>query len=65
MIIPIRCFSCNKILADKYQKYIQYVKEYTENNPNKDETPVFHALNKIKLKRYCCRSTMMTNKELV
>ena len=27
MIIPIRCFSCNKILADKYNYYINEIQK--------------------------------------
>ena len=27
MIIPIRCFTCNKIIADKYQYYLDKKKK--------------------------------------
>lgn len=27
MIIPVRCFTCNKILASKYEKYKQLIQE--------------------------------------
>jgi DNA-directed RNA polymerase subunit N (RpoN/RPB10) len=31
MLIPIRCFSCNKVVGDKYETYIEEIKK-----PNKD-----------------------------
>ena len=27
MIIPIRCFTCSKVIADKYEKYVEMVEE--------------------------------------
>jgi DNA-directed RNA polymerase I, II, and III subunit RPABC5 len=46
MIIPIRCFSCALVIADKWEKYQHLIKEgYTEEK----------ALNEVGLKRYCCR----------
>ena len=27
MIIPVRCFTCNRVLASKYKKYKQLIKE--------------------------------------
>lgn len=30
MIIPIRCFTCNKIIASKYEKYKQLIQEENE-----------------------------------
>jgi DNA-directed RNA polymerase I, II, and III subunit RPABC5 len=46
MIIPVRCFSCAKLVADKWEKYISLIKEGNTEA---------QALDKIGLKRYCCR----------
>jgi len=46
MIIPIRCFSCAKVIADKWEKYQQLIKE------GRTEA---QALDEIGLTRYCCR----------
>ena len=27
MIIPVRCFTCGKVVGDKYLKYLELVKE--------------------------------------
>ncbi len=46
MIIPIRCFSCAKEISSKWEKYQLLIKQgHTE----------AEAMNKVGLKRYCCR----------
>jgi DNA-directed RNA polymerase subunit N (RpoN/RPB10) len=35
MIIPIRCFTCHKVLADKWNHYKRKVEEHEENEKNK------------------------------
>ena len=27
MIIPVRCFTCNNVIADKWNPYVEYVKK--------------------------------------
>ena len=51
MIIPIRCFSCNKILADKYNYYINEIQKNKDNDDKIEE----NLLNKLGCNRYCCR----------
>ena len=64
MIIPIRCFTCGKVLADKYDYYVHEVKKLEEQKP-KPDTPHFDAirtgpiLDKLGLTRYCCRRHML------
>ena len=75
MIIPIRCMTCGKILADKWFKYLELVKEKTGvttddnlldiNIKNIKKTPEGEALDELKLKRYCCRRHMLTHVDLV
>ena len=30
MIIPIRCFSCNKLIGDKYMPYLNEISKHNE-----------------------------------
>ena len=76
MIIPIKCFTCGKVLADKYRWYqLEVRKLKLENGENpelvvylvKDEvkkTPEGIVLDKLKLKKYCCRRHMLTHVDL-
>lgn len=48
MIIPIKCFTCGKVLADKYRFYLEEVRKLkvsnnnnTENNDNDDDDVVY------------------------
>lgn len=49
---PVRCFSCGKLLADKYSQFEERVK--------KGEDPK-RVLDELGIKRYCCRSTVLTS----
>ncbi|VVT45354.1 uncharacterized protein SAPINGB_P000722 [Magnusiomyces paraingens] len=56
MIIPVRCFSCGKVVGDKWETYLQYLED------GKTEC---QALDKLKLKRYCCRRMVLTHVDLI
>ena len=69
MIIPVRCFTCSKIVGNKYEKYIKLVEEKQKNNnyinnmdENIDNSDIF---KKLKLKRYCCRRMLLTHVSLI
>ena len=39
MIIPVRCFTCGKIIGDKWETYQQKIREYRgEGEDEKDST---------------------------
>lgn len=47
MIIPIKCFTCGKVLADKYRFYLEEVRKLkvsntTGNNDNDDDNDVVY-----------------------
>jgi len=71
MIIPVRCFTCGHILADKwnfYQKELKKIKEDTIINVNAktiQQTPEGKALDKLGLTRYCCRRSMLSHVDLL
>ena len=57
MIIPVRCFSCGKVIGNKFETYTELLQngEYTE----------YEALNFLGLNRYCCRRMLLTHVELI
>lgn len=73
MLIPIRCFTCGKTLADKYDWYVaetaklraQHAKQIEESQNSAATLPHFEAvstgelLDKLGLTRYCCRRHML------
>jgi DNA-directed RNA polymerase subunit N (RpoN/RPB10) len=76
MIIPIRCFTCGNMLADKWRYYQRKVNEYRNREGGQkgilylDTTtlPVTaegQALNELGMKRYCCRKHLLTHVDLI
>jgi len=56
MIIPVRCFTCGKVIGNKYDTYMEYINsEYKEGE----------ALDELGLKRYCCRRMVLTHVDLI
>jgi DNA-directed RNA polymerase subunit N (RpoN/RPB10) len=72
MIIPVRCWTCGKVLADKYETYKKLVvkhkgdmEETIVNVTNVKKTAEGKALDELKLTRYCCRNVMLSHVELI
>ena len=78
MIIPVRCYTCSKVIADKYEYYQKRVAELKrkENqidkpsviNMNVDEvkkTVEGRVLDDMGLTRLCCRKIMLSHIDFV
>ncbi|KAM3134702.1 DNA-directed RNA polymerases I [Paramecium bursaria] len=57
MIIPIRCFTCGKVVAHLWNDYLALLE--------KQELTTGQALDKLKLDRYCCRRMILTHVDLI
>ena len=76
MIIPVKCFTCGKVLADKYLYFIKEVRKIkianemdTEEVVYLDEqkvqkTPEGKILDKLNLTKMCCRRHMLTHVDI-
>lgn len=56
MIIPVRCFSCSKVIGNKWELY----SELLDSGLDKSE-----ILDKLNLNRYCCRRMILTHIEFI
>ena len=56
MIIPIRCFTCGKVIAHKYLEFQDALKSGKDSG---------EALDKLGLTRYCCRRMILSHAELI
>ena len=56
MLIPVRCFTCGNLIADKYDIYQTKLK--VGEDPEK-------ILNELKINRYCCRRMLVTTAETI
>jgi len=76
MIIPIRCVSCNNVLAGKWLAYLEKTKELKKKDgrPENDEltylmqttikTAEGKALDELGITRMCCRRHLLTHVDL-
>tara|TARA_B110001450_G_scaffold251139_1_gene270828 strand:+ start:492 stop:722 length:231 start_codon:yes stop_codon:yes gene_type:complete len=73
MIIPVRCFTCGKVIGDKWEDYKKIKIKY---NQNKDEdtivnvnnikkTPEGKSLDELNMKRICCRRMFLGQVDLI
>ena len=72
MIIPVRCFTCGKVIADKWNYYCKEVAKKQDNesvlnvnSKNMQTTVEGKVLDKLGLKRYCCRRMMISHVDLI
>jgi len=56
VIVPVRCFTCGNLIADKFDEYQNMVKSGEE--PAK-------ILDSLGIERYCCRRMMLTTLETI
>jgi DNA-directed RNA polymerase subunit N len=56
MIIPVRCFTCGKLVGDKWEEFSRRVKN-GENAGN--------VLDDLGVKRYCCRRMLLSHVDIV
>ena len=56
MLIPVRCFTCGNLIADKYEDYQNRIK--TGEEPAK-------VLTSLGIERYCCRRMLLTSVETI
>jgi len=72
MLCPISCFTCGKIISDKwlfYQRELAKIKKSDDDSLidiTADETfqsPESIILDKLGLTRYCCRRILLSHKD--
>ena len=56
MLIPVRCFTCGNLIADKFEDYQTKLK--AGEDPEK-------VLNDLQINRYCCRRMLLTTVETI
>ena len=56
MLVPVRCFTCGNLVADKFEEYQKRVKSGEE--PAK-------ILDSLGIDRYCCRRMLLTTVETI
>jgi DNA-directed RNA polymerase subunit N (RpoN/RPB10) len=76
MIIPVKCFTCGTVLADKYRFYLEEVRKrkltksmdidkvlYLTKEFH-DKTPEGEVLDELNMKKMCCRRHFLTHVDI-
>jgi DNA-directed RNA polymerase subunit N (RpoN/RPB10) len=76
MIIPIKCFTCGMVIADKYRYYVEEVRKrklakglemdkviYLTQEFH-DKTPEGEVLDDIGMNKMCCRRHFLTHVDI-
>lgn len=56
MLIPVRCFTCNKVTGNKWEAYRKLLS---------NGIAAGDALTKLGLTRYCCRRILLTHVDML
>lgn len=56
MLVPVLCFTCGKMIGDKWELF---------KNKCKNGTDMRKALDECGLNRYCCRNIFVCHKDLI
>ena len=77
MIIPVKCFTCGCVIANKYRYYLEEVRKrklaknidtidkvlYLTKNYN-EKTPEGEVLDELGLTKMCCRRHMLSHVDI-
>ena len=76
MIIPVKCFTCGNVLADKYRYFLEEVRRIKISNGLQVENVVYLTpkhiektaegvvLDNLGLRNVCCRRHMLTHVDI-
>ncbi|MBN2151746.1 MAG: DNA-directed RNA polymerase subunit N [Candidatus Lokiarchaeota archaeon] len=56
MLIPIRCFTCGTLVADKWDEYLKLKEQ---------DTPPEEIFKRLDLERFCCRRMLIAHVDLI
>ena len=76
MIIPVRCFTCGKVIGDKWIKYQELTKSekqeptvlditYIREKKQVEKTAEAKAFDQLGIDRYCCRRHFLGQVDLL
>jgi len=76
MIIPIKCFTCGKVIANKYRYYCEEVRKRKLardmdvekviylTKEFRDKTPEGEVLDELNMNKMCCRRHFLTHVDI-
>jgi DNA-directed RNA polymerase subunit N len=56
MIIPVRCFTCGKVIGDRWEEFSRRTRQGEDSGK---------VLDELGMKRYCCRRMFISHVEVI
>jgi DNA-directed RNA polymerase subunit N len=57
MMVPVRCFTCGKVVAAEYEEFVERAEQGDEDAEE--------VLDDLGVERYCCRRIIVSHQDLV
>lgn len=67
-MLPPKCISCGKFMADiqlTYEQMLSDIDADTSLSPEQQQIKMKECLDKLFIKRWCCRAQVITYKDLI
>ncbi len=65
MIIPVRCFSCGRVVASDYEKYRSQIEKLRSSGKQPSDSDRERILDDLGVERYCCRRMILSHVDLI
>ena len=65
MIIPVRCFSCGRVIASDYVKFSEKMTEIRASGREPTPEEIASTMDDLHLHRYCCRRMILSHTDLI
>lgn len=63
-MIPVRCFTCGKVISNVWDRYKKRVEERKKESKTND-IKVGDILDDLGIERYCCRRMLLTHVDII
>ncbi|BFU24925.1 DNA-directed RNA polymerase subunit N, putative [Entamoeba histolytica HM-1:IMSS-B] len=57
MIIPVRCFTCGKVIGNKWEKFLELA--------TGGKVPMDQVFSELGIERYCCKRMLVSHVNLI
>ena len=65
VIIPVRCFSCGKVIASSSVKFEEKMNEIRKTGKEPTPEEISRGMDSLGIHRYCCRRMILSHIDLI
>ncbi len=65
VIIPVRCFSCGRVIGSDYKRFAEHVHRIKSSGREPKAGEIQKILDDLHLTRYCCRRMILSHIDLI